>query len=114
MQSSSTENRPIISCENLAIGYGPEVILDEVNLTITPGMFLPFVGPNGAGKTTLLRCLLGLVKPRRGKLITPFGIKPPGYVPQHKSIDPLFPVSVAQIVSMGFYPQIGWWRRLNR
>ncbi|MFH0725441.1 MAG: ATP-binding cassette domain-containing protein [Pseudomonadota bacterium] len=114
MPASFGENRPLIVCEKLSLGYGPRIILEAVDLSIPSGAFIPFVGPNGAGKTTLLRCLLGLIQPRGGKLITPFGRKPPGYVPQQKAIDPLYPVSVEQIVSMGFYPQIGWWRRLGR
>ena len=105
--------KPAISCKNLSVGYLSEVVLEDVNLSIHPGMFLPFVGPNGAGKTTLLRTILGLIPPIRGKVTSPFRNGPPGYVPQQKSIDPLYPVSVKQIVCMGFYRQLGWWKRLS-
>lgn len=104
----------IIRCENLSLGYGKDTILDEVSLAIPRGIFLPFIGPNGAGKTTLLRSILGLVKPIKGRIHTPFKDTPAGYVPQQKSIDPLFPVTARQIVIMGLYPAIGWWRRLNK
>lgn len=106
-------SEPVIVCEHLYVAYGRDVVLDDVCLKIEKGVFLPFVGPNGAGKTTLLRTILGLVKPQRGRVIAPFRRSPPGYVPQQKSIDPLYPVSANQIVTMGLYREIGWWRRLN-
>ncbi len=94
----------IIRCERLRIGYRGETILSGVDLAVPRGAFLPFVGPNGAGKTTLLRALLGLHPIQSGRLATPFASKPPGYVSQQKSIDPLYPVSALDIVLMGFYP----------
>jgi ABC-type Mn2+/Zn2+ transport system ATPase subunit len=103
----------IIVCEHVSVAYGRDEVLHDVSLEIGRGSFLPVVGPNGAGKTTLLRVILGLARPRRGRVHNPFHRCPPGYVPQHKSIDPLFPVSVRQIVAMGLYPHLGWWRRLS-
>ncbi len=101
---------PIVSCKNLTLGYGRDIILENVSLEIPQGIFLPFIGPNGAGKTTLLRGILGLIKPMKGTVHTPFQTTPAGYVPQHKSIDPLFPLTVWEIIAMGFYPQLGWWK----
>lgn len=102
---------PIIVCEHVAVAYGRQEVLHDVCLEIPSGSLLPFVGPNGAGKTTLLRAILGLLRPRRGIIRTPFQVRPPGYVPQQKAIDPLYPVSTRQIVAMGLYPELGWWRR---
>jgi ABC-type Mn2+/Zn2+ transport system ATPase subunit len=102
---------PIIVCEHVAVAYGRQEILHDVCLEVPSGCLLPFVGPNGAGKSTLLRAILGLLRPTRGRILTPFGSTPPGYVPQQKNIDPLYPVSLRQIVEMGLYPQLGWWRR---
>ncbi|MFO7534128.1 MAG: ATP-binding cassette domain-containing protein [Kiritimatiellia bacterium] len=101
----------IISCEHLFVAYGRQEVLRDVCIDILPGVLLPFVGPNGAGKTTLLRAILGLLKPSRGRIRTPFARMPPGYVPQQKTIDPLYPVTIRQIVEMGLFPQLGWWRQ---
>jgi ABC-type Mn2+/Zn2+ transport system ATPase subunit len=87
------------------------MVLRDLSLEIERGTFLPVVGPNGAGKTTLLRAIVGLVKPIRGRIITPFDRSAPGYVPQQKVIDPLFPVSVRQIITMGLYPELGFWKK---
>lgn len=95
----------IITCSEVCIAYGRQEILHDVNLEIPRGSFLPFTGPNGSGKTTLLRAMLGLVPVRRGRIETPFRQAPAGYVPQHRVIDPLYPVSVRQIVEMGLYKE---------
>lgn len=102
---------PVIVCRHIQVAFGEEQVLSDVNLQVYAGDFLPLIGPNGAGKTTLLRTIVGLIKPTRGRAITPFRQCPPAYVPQQKTIDPLYPISTRQIVRMGLYPQLGWWRR---
>jgi ABC-type Mn2+/Zn2+ transport system ATPase subunit len=104
----------VIACEHVHVAYGRQEVLHDVCLEIPSGILLPFVGPNGAGKTTLLRAILGLLRPSRGKIRTRFGGKPAGYVPQQKTIDPLYPVTTRQIVEMGLYPELGWWKRPDR
>lgn len=113
MAKTTTEQKTVIACENIVVGYGSEVVLRDVSLRITAGSFVLLMGPNGAGKTTLLKAIVGLLKPRRGHIATPFHITAPGYVPQQKSIDPLYPVTVRQIVGMGLYPELGPWRRVT-
>ena len=39
--------------------FGPNVIVDGLELLLTPGMRLGVLGPNGSGKTTLLRMIVG-------------------------------------------------------
>ena len=107
------EKEPLITCEHMHVAYGRQEVLHDVCLEIQAGTLLPFVGPNGAGKTTLLRAILGLLKPTSGQIYTPFGRQPAGYVSQQKTIDPLYPVTTRQIVEMGLFPQLGWWRRPN-
>lgn len=109
--SKKNDGQAIIACEHVLMAYGRQEVLHDVCLEILAGTLLPFVGPNGAGKTTLLRTILGLLKPRGGVIRTPFHQSPPGYVPQQQSIDPLYPVSTRQIVEMGLFPQLGWWRK---
>jgi ABC-type Mn2+/Zn2+ transport system ATPase subunit len=102
---------PIIACEGLCLGYGSEMVLKDLWLDVEQGSFLPVVGPNGVGKTTLLKAIVGLIRPIRGRIRTPFDRSAPGYVPQQRVIDPLYPVSVRQIVTMGLYPALGFWNR---
>jgi ABC-2 type transport system ATP-binding protein len=47
--------------------HGDVYALNNVDLTIPPGMF-GLLGPNGAGKTTLMRILAGIVRPTSGTI----------------------------------------------
>lgn len=102
---------PVIICDRVSVAYGRQEVIHDACLEVAPGTLLPFVGPNGAGKTTLLRAILGLLPLSGGTIRTPFGRRPAGYVPQQKTIDPLYPVTTRQIVEMGLYPELGWWNR---
>lgn len=48
--------------------YGPQVVVDSLDLAVTVGERYGFLGPNGSGKTTTVRMLLGLVLPTRGEV----------------------------------------------
>ena len=104
----------IIRCKEVCVAYGHNEVLHRVNLEIPRGIFLPFTGPNGAGKTTILRAILGLIPLRHGRIETPFHRAPAGYVPQQRVIDPLYPVSVRQIVAMGLHRRRPWLGRMTR
>ena len=62
--------------------FGPDLILDHVQLTINRGDRLGLIGPNGAGKSTLIRILVGLDRPESGSVAyTPPDLRI-GYLPQ--------------------------------
>ncbi len=111
MQRSAEQSAPVLTCERVFAGYGRELVLRDVSLDIPRKSLVLLMGPNGAGKTTLLKVFLGLVKPWKGRVSTPFLRTPPGYVPQQKILDPLYPVSLRQIVALGLYPELGPWRK---
>jgi zinc/manganese transport system ATP-binding protein len=58
-----------ISIDHLTLGYGATPVIENFSATIQPGEFIGVFGPNGAGKSTLLRALLGLIKPRAGRIL---------------------------------------------
>jgi zinc transport system ATP-binding protein len=97
---------PAIKIENVSFAYNGFRVLESVNLVIYERDFLSLVGPNAGGKTTLLKLILGLLKPTSGS-IQVLGLPPAkarsriGYMPQHANLDPLFPVSVLDVVLMG-------------
>jgi manganese/iron transport system ATP-binding protein len=99
----------------VSVGYHRTPVLTHVDLELMPGQRLALVGPNGAGKSTLIKSALGLV-PILGGAAVVLGDHPAaargraGYVPQTDTLDADFPVSVRQVVMMGRYRRIGWWR----
>src|SRR5205823_1561032 len=88
----------------------------HIAFTIERGDFTVLVGPNGAGKTTLLRGLLGLIPVLAGRIDYHFDrlASPPGYVPQRDSLDPIFPLSVFEVVLMGTYAKLSPLRRVRQ
>ena len=59
----------LLSLSNIATGYGATAVNRDVSLTLDEGEVITILGPNGAGKSTLLRTIVGLVKPRSGKVV---------------------------------------------
>lgn len=99
----------------VSVGYHGTPVLTDVNLHLVRGQRLALIGPNGAGKSTLIKSMLGLVPVLAGTS-TVLGRTPShartlsGYVPQTDSLDADFPVTAGQVVMMGRYRRIGWWR----
>lgn len=59
----------MIKLENVVKVYpGSGVVLDEINLHITPGEFVSVVGQSGAGKTTLVKLLIAEERPSGGSI----------------------------------------------
>jgi zinc transport system ATP-binding protein len=116
---------PVIEVRDVSFSYQSTPVLENVNLTIYDRETVCMVGPNGGGKTTLLRLLLGQLRPTRGEVLV-FGQPPQqtrlrmGYMPQRSQYDPLFPVTVMDVVLMGRLGQpglrgwLGWYGGSDR
>ena len=98
----------LIELKNLSLGYDNTTVLKDINMTIEENDFICIVGPNGSGKSTLVKGILGLIKPRRGKVIYN-NLKQNfiGYMPQETKIDSNFPASVYEIVLSGTLNRLG-------
>jgi branched-chain amino acid transport system ATP-binding protein len=60
---------PLVSAEGLHTYYGPSHVLHGVDFEVWRGETVALMGRNGMGKTTLLRSLMGLTRPRRGRVL---------------------------------------------
>jgi ATP-binding cassette ChvD family protein len=58
----------VVEAQNLAKGYGDNLLFEKVNFSLPPGGIVGVIGPNGAGKTTLFRLITGAEKPDAGVL----------------------------------------------
>ncbi len=100
---------PLVSCQNLALGYEGKIILDNLSFSVDSGDYLCIVGENGSGKSTLIKTLLGLIPPIQGQILTGDSLhhNEIGYLPQQSAIQKDFPASVAEIVISGCLNRCG-------
>jgi ABC-type Mn2+/Zn2+ transport system ATPase subunit len=115
--NSATSEANVVECDRVGIERHGVTVLEDITFNVPRGTLAGLVGPNGAGKTTLLKAMLGLVPISSGRLEL-FGRsadsadrkdRSVGYVPQRVDISVRFPASVADVVLMGRYAEIGTW-----
>ena len=106
----------LLRLRDVSLGYDGRAVLEHISFAIERGEFLALLGPNGAGKTTLLRGMLGLIPVLAGRIEYGFdrSTSPPGYVPQGETLDPIFPLTVREVVLMGTYARLAPLRRVGR
>lgn len=108
-----------LAIRDLTVAYHRKPVIWDIDLSIPEGKLVAVVGPNGAGKSTLLKACLDLI-PRSSGEVAIYGQpydkqrKRVGYVPQRESVDWDFPVSALDVVAMGTYGKLGWFRRVNK
>ncbi len=120
-EENSLKKTPIICIKDLDVAYQNIVALVDINLDIYEHDLVGICGPNASGKSTLLKTILGLMQPVRGRVrffdcSTKGRVKENmniGYVPQIRSIDRNFPGLVKDIVAMGRYHQVGFFKRIK-
>jgi len=60
---------PKIQLVDVHKSFGPKVVLDGVDLSVMPGESLVVIGGSGTGKSVMLKCILGLMRPERGRIL---------------------------------------------
>lgn len=104
-----------LSAENIKVGYGDKIIIDDLSVQIPPGEFTAILGPNACGKSTLLKSLSRMLDVKHGlveldsKNIKEYSSKEVarimGLLPQ----SPIAPdgIVVEDLVGRGRYPHQG-------
>jgi zinc transport system ATP-binding protein len=109
---------PLISLDNVTIGYPGIPILEKVSVDIFPGDSYAVLGPNGSGKTALLKTIGGILSPIEGRLdrlpMEGNDSLRVGYVPQRATINGLLPLTVREVIQMGTYGNVKPWQRLGK
>lgn len=106
----------VVEVEDMTVAYNIKPVLWDIDLKIPKGVLMAIVGPNGAGKSTLIKAMLDLIKPVSGSVLFNGASyrqerKHIGYVPQSESVDWDFPANVLDVVLMGRYGRLGWFKR---
>lgn len=111
-----TATAPVVQIRDLTVAYNENPVVWDVDFDVEPGKVTAIVGPNGAGKSTMLKAVLGLVPIAAGH-VRIFGSElrnvrtRVAYIPQRGTVDWDFPTDALDVVTMGRYGQIGWFRR---
>lgn len=97
---------PVIEVDDVWVRLRGQTVLEGVSLAVHSNDFYAIIGPNGGGKTTLLRVILGLLTPCRGevRILGATGAemrKDLGYVPQFRTFDFEYPITVREMVLSG-------------
>lgn len=90
----------LVVLDHVWFDYGRRPLIADVSLEVKRGDFVVLSGPNGGGKTTLLRLMTGLLRPQKGRVEMKSGLTV-GYLPQKRSIDREFPITVREVVETG-------------
>lgn len=107
-------NIPVVDVQNLTVVRGKYQAVESVSFQIFSGSNTAIIGPNGAGKSTLIQAILGLIPYESGYIeILGREIKnlgkywqKIGYIPQKLPFDRSFPLTVGELVSLG-WPERG-------
>ena len=108
-----------VDIHDLTVAYQRKPVLWDIDVALPSQRLIAIVGPNGAGKSTMLKAILGLVPIASGSISIfdqPFKKARTliGYVPQRETVDWNFPVDALDVVLMGRYGHLGWFKRPNK
>ncbi len=108
----SLNGTPLLQLEEINTYYGLIHILQDVNITVREGELVCLLGGNASGKSTTLKTILGIVRPRTGRVLlegqdvtkrpTSYRIgKGMAIVPENRRL--FAPMTVRENLEMGAY-----------
>lgn len=112
----------IINIKNLSVKFGNNFqALTGISAKLNSSRIVGLVGMNGAGKSTLFKTIMGIIKPINGEILI-MGMSPAealkkslvSYVPQIEEVDWNFPLLVEDLVMMGRYSHMNFFRNPSK
>lgn len=67
-QAGENNRQAILSVRGITVGFGDNIVLENLDLDIYRGEILGFVGASGTGKSVLMRTILRLIPKRAGEI----------------------------------------------
>lgn len=117
--SAPVTSTPGLSVRGLTVTYrNGHTALRDAAFTLPTGSITGLLGVNGGGKSTMFKAIMGFVRPSAGE-VSILGLPAPqalkrnlvAYVPQAEEVDWTFPVLVEDVVMMGRFGHMGFFRR---
>jgi zinc/manganese transport system ATP-binding protein len=104
-----------VTVANIRIAYGRQIAVDDVSGVFAAGSLTAVVGPNGAGKSSLLKALAGMRPLRSGDITYSQPVRGRlACLPQQSELDRDYPITVAELVALGAWRNIGAFRPLSK
>ena len=93
---------------DVTLGYERHPAVHHLDGAFEPARLTAVVGPNGSGKSTLLKGIAGALSPLSGR-IERSGLHPReiAYLPQDNGVDRTFPITLEDLVALGFWGKRG-------
>ena len=98
-----------MTLDGVTVTFEGHAAVERASLEIRRGEYTVMLGRNGSGKSTLMRAMLGLVKPRAGRISLGDGLRRDhiGYMPQKTQAQRDFPAAVEEVVRSGLINRMG-------
>ncbi len=105
----------IVRVSGLTVARNTHIAVEQVSFSVQGGTNVAIVGPNGAGKSTLIQAMLGILPCRSGEVeilghrLSAKGVLPAqvreqiAYLPQNFSFDRRIPMTVDEMVGLGWH-----------
>jgi manganese/zinc/iron transport system ATP- binding protein len=115
----SEKGNKVIQIKKLFVAYQKNNVIEDFSCDFPENQMIGIVGANGSGKSTLLKAIMQIIPYQKGE-IQIFGQpiekvrKRIAYLPQRSSVDWDFPASVLDVVLMGLYHKVSWFRKFRK
>ncbi|QRN40818.1 MAG: ATP-binding cassette domain-containing protein [Neisseriaceae bacterium] len=103
-----------IIVNDVTVKYKNKISLEHVNLVFENNEQWAVYGPNGAGKSTLLKTIIGLINPDSGQVdLVNLDQSQITYLAQNSTVNVAEPLSVFELVALGLWYEISFYKGLN-
>ncbi len=85
--ATDRKTKKLLAAHSLVKSMGDRLLINKLNLVLTPGMKLGVLGPNGSGKSTFLRLLTGDLEPDSGTIKRAVALRTVFFDQQRKQLD---------------------------
>ncbi len=104
-----------VRLHDLTLGYERRPAVHHLDGAFSTSRLTAVVGPTGSGKSTLLKGVAGALPPLAGRIeLNGFKHRDIAYLPQDNGVDKQFPITLEDLVALGFWRRRGLFGGLTR